>query len=214
MEKRIECYNSYVGSKGRTKDIGLFYMWLVWETRSPQYCTRMLPPDVGSQLGLPPVVISGGASSSSGASPEAGNHSSRFFQFFSMNLCGAGDTNVSKKARKEESRQEKAVKSIVSKMAEFTSPSTSSLTSPALEEYYRSKTKLADAALALTTQSAAQQREARLLALRNSSSFATDLDEETQMWLNARMWLNGAQYVVKCTHLLVQQMIVCFDCCS
>ncbi len=64
----MQAYKSFCGSQGRTKNIGLFYLWLVWEENEPEFSDRALPVTIGRELGgisssQPP---SGGNSASGG----------------------------------------------------------------------------------------------------------------------------------------------------
>ncbi len=38
----MQAYKSFCGSQGRTKNIGLFYLWLVWEENEPEFSDRAL----------------------------------------------------------------------------------------------------------------------------------------------------------------------------
>ncbi len=47
----MQAYKSFCGSQGRTKNIGLFYLWLVWEEHEPEFSDRALPVTIGRELG-------------------------------------------------------------------------------------------------------------------------------------------------------------------
>ena len=53
-ERRMECFNSFIGNLGRGKNMPLFYCFLVWEGRGTRWTTRRLPNNVGiSSVGSP-----------------------------------------------------------------------------------------------------------------------------------------------------------------
>jgi hypothetical protein len=41
-ERRVECYNNFVGKRGRGKNLGLLYCFLVWEGYQTRFPTRRL----------------------------------------------------------------------------------------------------------------------------------------------------------------------------
>jgi hypothetical protein len=42
IERRLKCFNSFIGPHGRNKNIGLFYCFLVWEGKSTKWLSKRL----------------------------------------------------------------------------------------------------------------------------------------------------------------------------
>jgi hypothetical protein len=43
IERRLKCFNHYIGSLGRSKNLGLFYCFIVWEGKSTRWLSKRLP---------------------------------------------------------------------------------------------------------------------------------------------------------------------------
>lgn len=46
LERRLKCFNSFVGPYGRNKNMGLFYCFLVWEGKNTRWLSKRLPDEV------------------------------------------------------------------------------------------------------------------------------------------------------------------------
>jgi len=47
LERRMDCFANFVGGRGRSKNIGLFYCFIVWEGKPTRWTTRRLDPSLG-----------------------------------------------------------------------------------------------------------------------------------------------------------------------
>lgn len=46
IERRLKCFNSFIGPYGRNKNMGLFYYFLVWEGKNTRWLSKRLPEAV------------------------------------------------------------------------------------------------------------------------------------------------------------------------
>lgn len=67
LERRMECFDSFVGEHGRSKNLGLFYCFIVWEGQTTRWATRRLDSSICVSSTDDPAVIRNSSSSRSGA---------------------------------------------------------------------------------------------------------------------------------------------------
>jgi hypothetical protein len=51
FERRTKCWESFVGPPGKSKDVALYYVFLVWEGKSTTFKSALLPPEHRREAG-------------------------------------------------------------------------------------------------------------------------------------------------------------------
>jgi hypothetical protein len=93
-ERRLECFNNFIGPLGRGKNMPLFYCFLVWEGNGTRWTTRRLPNNVGvSSVGS--ALPSPSSNTITGSSVIGGSKRSReTAQILSQVLSAASPNNL------------------------------------------------------------------------------------------------------------------------